>query len=98
MAKGPRIHTVAPPDRRTEDVEPYYAYVTKFLAKHGQGSPSRTTLLKWITNGRGYPVLRGGPYLALPIFRQLKRPMTSRQAMGRWLTALRLLEDKAGAR
>ena len=71
---------------------PYYAYVTTFLRKHYGHPPSRTTLLKWITNGRGYPLERGGPYLALPIFRRLKRPMTTTQAMSRWLTLLRQLE------
>jgi len=73
-------------------VVPYYAYVTVFLRKHYGEPPSRTTLLKWITNGRGYPLVRGGPYLALPIFRRLKRPMTTTEAMSRWLTQLRKME------
>jgi len=98
MAKGPRIHTVALPDPRTECVVPYYGYLGPFLRKHCGTAPSRTTLLKWITNGRGYPILRGGPYLALPMFRQMKRPMTTTEAMSRWLTSLRALERKAGLR
>ncbi len=98
MARPPSIHTVASPNQKTEQVEPYYRYVRGFLVKHYGAAPSRTTLLKWITNGRGYPVLRGGPYLALPVFRRLKRPMTTRQAMSRWLTRLRVLEREVGQR
>jgi len=32
------------------------------------------------------------------MFRQMKRPMTTTEAMSRWLTALRCLELKAGLR
>ena len=93
-----KVHTVDPPNQRTEKVEPYYAYVADLLRQHFDTAPTRTTLLKWITNGRGYPVVRGGPYLALPIFRRLKKPMTTRQAMSRWLTTLRALEIEEGQR
>jgi hypothetical protein len=93
-----KIFTVDPPDQRTEKVESYYAYVPKLLLAQFGTSPSRTTLLKWIANGKGYPIVRGGPYLALPIFRRLKKPMTTQQAMSRWLTTLAHLEEEEGLR
>ena len=80
-------------DRKTETVQPYYAYVGRFMEKHFGRAPSRTTLQKYMK--RGFPVRRGGPYVTMPMFYELKRPMTTTQSMSRFLTLVRKLEKTA---
>ncbi len=85
------ILTVKPgPDRRSEKVVGYYSYVADLFAKRFGRRPSRTTMFKYLS--RGYPVARGGPYIEVPIFLELKRPMTTVQAMQRFMGAVRRLE------
>lgn len=94
MPARKKVHHVKPePNRRTETVVSYYEQMGKLCDRHFGGRPSRNTLLKYLK--KGYPVRRGGPYVRVPVFYSVKRPMTTIQAMGRFLTTVRYLERKA---
>lgn len=88
-------YKVRPPNRRTETPVPYYAYVASLLRRQWGWCPSRTTLSKWL-NGEGYPIERGGPYVVLPVYRAGKKPMTTAEAMSRWLTVVRNVAKQMG--
>lgn len=87
-----RIDQAADPE--AEDVVSYYEYVPVMLQRHMGARPSRTSMHKYLE--RGFPVQRGGPYVRFPVFRRLKRPMTTVEAMERWLTVVRDLHDELG--
>lgn len=86
-------HQVKPgPDKRRENVVSYYEYGADFFERHFGRRPSRNTLYKYLI--RGYPIIRNGPRVRVPIFDALKRPMTTEQAMDRFLTLIRHLEKQ----
>lgn len=82
------------PNPRTEHVEAWYDYAPAFFAEHFGRSVSRNTLGKYIRDG--FPVCRHGPKVEVPVFLVIKRPMTTREAMDRFLTIVRHLEKKLG--
>jgi len=86
----PEAQRVKPPNLRTETPVYYYEYAASFCDKHFGAAPSRATLGNWAKNG--YPVAKGGPYVEVPIRNVLKRPMTTKEAMSRFLTAVREAE------
>lgn len=93
MPKRRNRRLVKPPaNRHTEEAVYYYPYVGEFMQKHFGRKPSRTTLGKYLK--AGYPIKKGGPYVVMPTFDALHRPMATRQAMERFLTLVRLLERK----
>lgn len=88
------IHHVTPgPNRRTEREVRYYPYAADFFDKHFGARPSRNTLYKYLLHG--YPVVKNGPYVQMPIYRVLgKWPKTTVEAMDRMLTLIRHLETQ----
>jgi len=81
------LEAVTPPNLKTETRVFYYEYMASFSERHFGAVPSRSTMLNWARDG--YPVARGGPYIEVPIQTVLKRPMTTKQAMSRFLTVVR---------
>jgi hypothetical protein len=86
-----KLHKVKPgPNRRKERVVGYYDHLAYVCERYFGRRPSRTTLYKYLV--RGYPVARGGPYVRMPVFDSLKRPMTTAEAVARFLSLVRKLE------
>lgn len=94
LANPRRVPVKPGPDRRREQVVGYYEHAARFCERHFGRRPSRTTLYKYLV--KGFPITRGGPYVQVPVFTELKRPMTTVEAMGRFLTTVRELERKHG--
>lgn len=87
------LYTVPPPNRRTRSVEtvvPYHPYFGSLIEGLYGRRPSRTSLTNYLHEG--YPVARGGPRVSVPVFTGLKRPMTTVEAMDRFVTTIRALE------
>lgn len=80
------------PDPKRERAIGYYRHAGDLFERHFGRRPSRTTLYKYLVNG--YPVERGGPKVRLPVYYALKRPMTTVEAMARFLTEVRHLERR----
>lgn len=78
------------PNRETEDVVSYYETARPFFQKNFGRAPCRTTLFKYLENG--FPIRKGGPYVRIPALRELDRPITTVQAMRRFLTLVRVLQ------
>jgi len=92
-----RIHRIKPgPRRYQETVVNYYSYAAEFFKKNYDWEPVRYTLYKYMRDG--YPIAKGGPWVAMPIYMSAKRPMTTKESMDRFLTVVRRLENRANAR
>jgi hypothetical protein len=90
-----KLHRVEPgPDRRREHVVGYYEHASKIMERHFGRRPSRMSVYKYLS--QGYPVARRGPYVEMPVFMALKRPMTTTEAMDRFVTLVRYLECQHG--
>lgn len=84
-------YTIEPgPDPVKESVVYYYEELPKLYRRTWGVEPSRTTLTNWLAGG--YPIRRGGPYVAMPCWTVLRRPLSTRQALSRWITLVRKLE------
>lgn len=87
---------VKPPDPKAEKLVPYYSYASECF-EHEQGrSPSRNSLTKYVYEKPGFPVLKGGPYVKVPIIIQLKRVYTTEQAMKRFFKLIAKIEKEEG--
>jgi len=87
-----KLLPVKPCDPEKEAVVGFYDQAAAFFKLHFNHEPSRTTLYKYLTNG--YPVEYGGPYVAVPHFKKLKRPFTTVEALDRMLTVIRREERR----
>jgi len=97
MATIKKLHKVTPgPQRHEETVVGYYEYAAKFFKKHFGLKPVRYTFYMYMANG--YPVAKHGPRVAVPIFKEAKRPMTTKESMERFLTIVRRLERQHNRR
>lgn len=92
-----KLHKIEPgPRPKDEEAVYFYSFAPLFFEKHFGRAPSRTTLGKYLEHG--YPIKRGGPRVMVPVYLELKRPMTTKQAMERLLTVIRSLERRHGIR
>ncbi len=91
---GRKIIPVPQPDFSKERKVPYYEYFPQWFLMNEGEAPCRFSLEKW--SKTGYPVDRGGPYLQMPMKRQMKRCYTSPEAVERWATIKQKLEREAG--
>lgn len=90
MMSKKKIYKVHPPRRHQESVVFYYQYGMAFFERHF-GTPScRQSLYNYMIDG--YPVAKGGPRVAMPVYMSVKRPKTTEEAMERFLTQVRKLE------
>lgn len=81
---------VPAPKPRSEEVVQYYEHAGDVIEQVFGRRPSRNALYKYLRGG--FPVQRGGPYVLMPTYTALKRQLTTRQAMQRWVTVVRTLE------
>lgn len=79
-------------DFRKESQVRYYAYAPDLFEREFGRRLSRNTLYKYVV--RGFPVRKGGPYVKVPIFQSVRRTMTTREAMKRFIQRVRQLERK----
>jgi hypothetical protein len=93
MASNP--NKVKSCDPKNEQVVSYYEHAATVCEREFGRRPSRTTLFKYLLNG--FPVRRGGPYVTIPTFDQLKRKMTTVEAFERFIAIVRRLEAKKAA-
>ena len=70
----------------------YYDHLKQFCRLHFGRAPSRQTLHEWKT--KGYPLQKGRIYVRVPAYYEVRTPMTTIQAVNRWLTMVRHLQKK----
>lgn len=89
-----KVYKVRGPNPKREKPVPYYEHAGEVCERVFGRRPSRTTLFKYLQ--RGFPVKRHGPYVQMPVMWELKRPMTTREAMARFISRVQTLEARYG--
>lgn len=88
--QGRVIHELKPGcDPKGETAVPYYQAMGDVCEKHFGRRPCRQSLWRYLEYG--FPVRQHGPYVMVPIFHELNRPMTTRETMSRFVTVVKYL-------
>lgn len=90
------VYHVEPPDVSRETPVAYYRYAARRFQELCGRAPSRYTLTKYIHNMPGFPVTRGGPYVEVPVYYELKAVKTTEEAMERFFQRVMELERELG--
>lgn len=90
------VYEVEGPDFENEETVPYYEEAAEVFESIFGRKPSRNGLMAYLHSRPGYPIKRGGPYVAMPVRTRLKRVWTTKEAMRRWAEAVRELEEIEG--
>lgn len=92
------VYQVEGPDFENEERVPYYSEASRVFEHLFGRAPSRNGLMSYIHSKTkpGYPIKRHGPYVEMPVVTRLKRVWTTREAMQRWVEAVKELEAEVG--
>ena len=89
---GRVYHEIVPKcNPKKEEVVGYYLAMGDACLEHFGKRPSRQSLWRYLEFG--FAARPRGPYVLVPHFYELNRPMTTVQALGRMITAIKYLRS-----